>query len=246
MALQEEFEASGNWLFRWRGQLPLILVAICLAALRQYEYPGHSETWDAVWEVVCLLVSFIGLAIRVFTVGHTPQRTSGRNTREQVADTLNTTGIYSVVRHPLYLGNFFMGLGVALFAHLWWLTLIYVLAFWVYYERIMYAEEAFLRKKFGEAYLRWAAATPAFIPRFRNYVTPDYPFSVRKVLKKEYDGLLQVIVLLFLFEVAGDLVVERKFEVDTYWMVLLGGAIVVWAILVVLKKKTTLLNEAGR
>ena len=25
MPLREEFEATGNWLFKWRGQLPILL-----------------------------------------------------------------------------------------------------------------------------------------------------------------------------------------------------------------------------
>ena len=100
------------------------------------------------------------LAIRAYTIGHTPKGTSGRNTKKQVANALNTTGAYSLVRNPLYLGIFFMGLGVALFAHLWWLTLIYVLAFWLYYERVIFAEEAYLRDKFGAEYLSWADRTP--------------------------------------------------------------------------------------
>ena len=59
-------------------------------------------------------MSFFGLGIRVFTVGFTPKNTSGRNTAEQIADVLNTSGIYSMVRHPLYVGNFFMWLGIGL------------------------------------------------------------------------------------------------------------------------------------
>jgi len=74
-------------------------------------------------------VSCVGLGTRILTIGHTPQRTSGRNTKAQVAETLNTTGLYSMLRQPLYLGNFFMGLGLAFFAHLWWLTLLYSLVF---------------------------------------------------------------------------------------------------------------------
>ena len=149
MALKEDFENTGNWLFRWRSYLPLIMISIFLLALREYEYPGNSEYLDHLWEVFCLIVSFIGLGIRVFTVGHTPKGTSGRNTKGQVAETLNTSGTYSVVRNPLYLGNFFMGLGLAMFAHLWWLTLIYILTFWLYYERIIFTEEEYLRNKFG-------------------------------------------------------------------------------------------------
>ncbi len=57
-----------------------------------------------------------------------------------------------------------MFLGVMLFAHTWWLALIYILAFWLYYERIMFAEEAFLRKKFGDEYLTWANSTSLHSP----------------------------------------------------------------------------------
>ncbi|MEI3590430.1 MAG: hypothetical protein V8Q44_05920 [Alistipes ihumii] len=63
----------------------------------------------------CLLVSLFGLAIRIRTAGHTPDRTSGRNTAEgQVADEPNTTGIYSMMRNPLYVGDLFKWPGIAL------------------------------------------------------------------------------------------------------------------------------------
>ena len=96
MTLQEQFENSGQWLFRWRSYLPLAGIAMVLLALPEYEYPGHSETLDHIWEVICLCVSFFGLAIRIYTIGHTPKNTSGRNTKRQVADALNTTGVRSV------------------------------------------------------------------------------------------------------------------------------------------------------
>jgi len=246
MPLREEFESIGNWLFRWRSYLPLVMIGIFLMALREYEYPGHSEVLDHLWEGFCLIVSFFGLGIRIFTIGHSPKRTSGRNTGKQVADTLNTSGIYSVVRHPLYLGNFFMGLGPALFVHLWWLTLIYILSFWLYYERIIFAEEAYLREKFGDEYLAWASVTPAFVPNLRNYTKPNLPFSLRNVLKREYNGFFAVIIVLFILECAGELIAENRFEVDLMWAILLGVGFIIWITLRTLKKKTTLLNVEGR
>src|SRR5690625_4190690 len=115
-----------------------------------------------------VLVSIAGLSIRLVTIGFTSKNTSGRNTTEgQVADTLNTTGIYSTVRHPLYLGNFLMWLGIALWTGNFWFIISFCLFYWVYYERIMFAEESFLRKKFGDRYLEWAEQTPAFFPSLK-------------------------------------------------------------------------------
>lgn len=246
MALREEFENTGNWLFRWRSYLPLAVIGIFLLALRDYEYPGHSERLDHIWEVVCLMVSFFGLTIRILTIGYTSKGTSGRNTKRQVAQTLNTTGMYSIVRNPLYLGNFFMGLGIALFAYLWWLTLIYILMFWLYYERIIFAEEAFLREKFGDEFLEWASRTPVFVPRFSQYKKATLPFSLRNVLRKEYNSFFAVIVVFFILETLGEIFSEGRLEFDAGWLILLGIGFAVWIVLRSLKKHTNVLNVQGR
>jgi len=246
MALMEEFESQGNWLFRWRSYLPIIMIILFLFAMGDYRYTGHSEYLVQLWKVFCLIVSFIGLGIRIVTVGHAPKGTSGRNTKGQVADTFNTSGIYSVVRNPLYLGNFVMGLGPALFAHLWWLTLIYILSFWLYYERIIFAEEAYLRNKFGDEYLAWATVTPVFIPKFRNYRKANLPFSLRNAVRREYNGFFAVIVVLFILEVVGNLIYKNKIEIDLMWHVFLGISFIIWITLRIVKKYTPLLNVEGR
>lgn len=136
MPMVEELETTGKWLFRWRSYLPLILIAIIVISANHFAYPLQSHFLDELWEVLCLLVGLFGLAIRAFTIGFVPRNTSGRNRVHQVADTLNTTGMYSIVRNPLYLGNFFMWLAIVLFLRTWWAPFIYALIFVLYYERI--------------------------------------------------------------------------------------------------------------
>lgn len=246
MLLHEEFESSGNWLFRWRSFLPVLGFVFVLLAFRQYHFPGHSEATDREWECFCLAVSLFGLFIRAYTIGHTPKRTSGRNTKTQVADTLNTTGAYSLVRNPLYLGNFFMGLGIAMFAFFWWLALIYALLFWLYYERIIFAEEAFLKEKFGALYIEWARKTPVFVPLFKNFTKPTLPFSFKNVLRREYNGFFAVIACMFGLEVLSDWVVEGHIEFDADWTIGLAFSALVWLTLRTLKRKTRLLNVDER
>ncbi len=246
MPLREEIEDAGNWLFRWRSYLPTVVLIIFLLAMLDYAYPSADPQYNFLWEIFCLTVSFFGLTIRVLTIGHTPEGTSGRNTTEQIAESLNTTGIYSVVRNPLYLGNFFMGLGLALFPYLWWLVLIYILIFWLYYERIILAEEAFLREKFGQAYLDWAEKTPVFIPKLDQYTKAALPFSLRNVLKREYNGFLAIVLVMFLLETIGELVIHGSVKYEPWWLCLLGVTVVIWFILRMLKKHTRLFVVEGR
>ena len=64
MALGEEYVATGNWLFRWRSYLPLIMIGLVFLGLRDYQIPGHSESLDHFWELFALGVSLVGLLIR--------------------------------------------------------------------------------------------------------------------------------------------------------------------------------------
>ncbi len=246
MPLREEFVRSGGWLFRWRSYLPLILFALLLGQLSRFSYWGGSHRYDLEWEAVCLGVSMLGLAVRVLTVGHAPQKTSGRNTHAQVADELNTTGMYSVVRHPLYLGNFLIWMGVALFLHDAWIAVLVALAFALYYERIMFAEEEFLRASFGTGYVAWAQRTSAFLPDPRRWSPPSLPFSLRNVLRREYSGLFGVIASFTALEVGGDWVVRNRLLLDPVWAVLFGSSLVLYLALRFLKRHTTLLRVPGR
>lgn len=248
MALREELHSQGNWLFRWRSYLPLLIFPILIIALRDSEYleRAFGDTAEELWEGLCLAVSMAGLAIRCLVIGYVPSGTSGRNTKQQIADTLNTTGMYSIVRNPLYLGNFIMLMGVALLTEVWWFTIIATLGFWLYYERIIFAEEEFLRARYGQGYLDWASKAPAFIPRLRNWQRPSMPFSFRNVLKREYSGFFGIIATFFVVDILADVLVENRLELRTGWEIIFGFSLLTYLALRTLKKKTALLNVEGR
>lgn len=246
MALQDEFARSGQWLFRRRSFLPLLLTPLVAFQMRDFTFPDGSHVQDTVWDLFCLAIALAGIAVRILTVGHTPVGTSGRNTRTLAARTLNTTGMYSIVRHPLYLGNCLIWMGIALFPRSGGLALTVALAFWLYYERIMFAEEIFLREKFGSAFDRWAAQTPAFLPDPRRWQPSPLPFSLRSVLRREYSGVFAVIVSMSLLDLIGERMVLHKWRMETFWMVLLLAAALLYLTVRTLKRKTRILDVAGR
>jgi protein-S-isoprenylcysteine O-methyltransferase Ste14 len=246
MPLIEELEASGRWLFRWRSYLPLLILVPIFASLAYFRYPFGSALLDDIWEWFCLLVGLSGWAVRGVVAGYVPRGTSGRNRKEQVAETLNITGMYSIVRNPLYVGNFLMGLSVPLFLRVWWVLLIYLLSFTLYYERIVLAEEMFLRQKFGEEYLVWASRTPAFLPRLSLWQRPSLAFSWRTFVRREYQSAFGLIIALFVLEQLTELHMGNGWHVHTMWKWIVCLAIGGYLITRFLHKKTSLLGVEGR
>ena len=221
MALREDMKEQGMWLFKWRSYLPLLLIPLFVVALKNSEVieQAFGDDIGDVWESFAVIVSFLGFAIRCFTVGYVPRGTSGRNTQSQVAETLNTTGMYSITRNPLYLGNFVIMLGITLFIQVWWLACIVWIGFWLYYERIIFAEEEFLRRKFGENFITWAEKTPMVVPNFKNWRKPDLSFSFKTVLRREFNTYFAIVATYFFIEIAGDLLIEKHFSVRSSWLI---------------------------
>ena len=247
MALIEEMEKQGNFLFKYRGILPLIVLVLGVIVLYLSKLNKVEVQYHYLHDFIYLFICLLGLSIRILVVGFTPKGTSGRNVKKQVANILNTSGIYSIVRHPLYLGNFLIWLGIVLFIENIWLVVLFVFVFWVYYERIMFAEEQFLRKKFGDQYLQWAEKTPAFIPNFKLWKSPELTFSYKKILKKEKNGFTAIFLLILLFKVVGEYAMTGSFiPKEKHWIVLAGFSFLLYIILRYMKKKTKLLNEKGR
>ena len=69
MALQDEFARSGQWLFRRRSFLPLLLTPLVAFQMRDFTFPDGSHVQDTVWDLFCLAIALAGIAVRILTVG---------------------------------------------------------------------------------------------------------------------------------------------------------------------------------
>lgn len=245
MALVHEFENSGNWLFKRRSWLPVFMVVAGIVMM----YLGNRQAilFDMRDEMIFLGISGFGQLIRIITVGFAPKNTSGRNTTGgQIADELNVTGVYSLVRHPLYLGNFFMWLGPVLFLRSAWFSVVFFLVYWLYYERIMFAEEQYLRRKFGESYDKWAEKVSAFIPFFFNFIPPKLSFSFRNVLKREYNSFVNIFLIFIFLDVFRNYFLSERIFFTEIWLWLFAGAGALWTLIRSIHKYTRWLEVEGR
>ena len=194
MALIQSMEKQGNFLFKYRGQFPILLFVLVIPFIYLTDYNAISKQVQVYFGYCAIVLSIIGFIIRFYTIGTTTKGTSGRNTSSQVATVLNSKGVYSVVRHPLYLGNYLIWLGIAFFTFNVYFIVIMSLLFWLYYERIMFAEERFLESKFGDDFLNWSNVVPAFFPSFLKFTRSEIPFSLISVLRREYASILSSII----------------------------------------------------
>lgn len=246
MALVDSFEREGNWLFKWRGQMPVLLFLLAIPAIYVTDTYFFAPRIRTVLLVASVAICIFGQAIRAITVGTTPRGTSGRNRDAQEAETLNTKGIYSIVRHPLYVGNYLMWAGIALFTLSIPYFIIMSLLFCLYYERIMFAEERYLERKFGDEFREWANRVPAFLPSTGDHRPSGIPFSMKTVLRREYSGILAAVIG-FLF-----VSVLRRYDTIDIWYITNGelwilGATVVFTLgLRIIKRTTNWLDESDR
>ena len=92
--------------------------------------------------------------------------------KAQRSHQLATTGPYTYVRHPQYVGFVLIMIGFLL----QWPTLITLVMFPIMvamYARLTRREERELEATFGEEYTRYVATIPAFFPRLGGIVKPN-------------------------------------------------------------------------
>ena len=148
-----------------------------------------------------------------------------------------------------YLGNYFMWLGIMVYVGNVWFVAVCSLIYWLYYERIMFAEEAFLRSKFGQAYLDWSVDVPSFWPRNLRWTAPDAEFSLRNVLKREYNGFFAIFLSLAVISASKHAVRGAVAWVDIlvpFWQYTLLVTFIVFFTLRSLKRYSRVLHVEGR
>ncbi|MGQ9721560.1 MAG: methyltransferase family protein [Candidatus Jordarchaeum sp.] len=77
------------------------------------------------------------------------------------------TTVYSIVRHPQYLGGFLAHVGITFLLSAWY-SLIFTLVMVVIIYTISWKEEKELIKEFGKEYSDYQKQVPMLIPGFKR------------------------------------------------------------------------------
>ena len=151
-------DRANRWVF-----IPLLVIGL----LNTYvsPYTDRKEFWCLDGQTIRWLgvvLYALGGVFRIWPVFVLGRRFSGL-VAIQPDHKLVTTGIYSVIRHPSYLGALIMVLGWALAFRSTLGVLLACLILWPLLLRIN-AEEAFLRSHFGQEYDAYCRRTSRLIP----------------------------------------------------------------------------------
>ncbi len=136
-----------------------------------------------------MLLIFTGLIIRTMAAG-----TIKKN------ESLATTGIYSVVRHPLYFGSFLTSLGFALVCNSKLIWAYFLLFFPLSYIPAMILEEKYLETIFGKEFIFYKNSTPAFFPLrgFRISGKGIFSWNIVRKNREYYNWIIVVLIIAIL------------------------------------------------
>ncbi len=127
-----------SFLYRYRGIIGLIafwFVYLCAT-------PENKAIF------LSLPLVLLGLTIRVWAIGYIGKHS---RTKEIYAPMLITSGPYRYIKHPLYLGNFFLVMGVLLaLSATFIISVIVLFLFLIEYLLFIHAEEKYLKVKFSK------------------------------------------------------------------------------------------------
>lgn len=109
-------------------------------------------------------------------------------------------GPFSVVRNPLYVFSFIGLAGIGLQSGVVTVLVMLVLVFAVYYPRVVALEEAYLLHKFGSSYAAYLKAVPRWLPRWRNWVEPEYISTQPRLLRESMRDAAAFFIAFPIFE----------------------------------------------
>jgi len=183
----------GNFLFKHRSFTPVPLIILVFIIFRPIDLGKNNIKIN----LVGLLISLLGEIVRVIAVGFAHTGTSGRESYLR-ADRLNISGIYSIVRNPLYIGNFFIFTGLVIVFFNIFAGLSFIIFLILQYYFVILAEENFLKEKYGLEYEVYCQQVKRIIPTFRGYKRNRTPFNLKKVIFKENDSIFNILAMYLL------------------------------------------------
>jgi hypothetical protein len=86
----------------------------------------------------------------------------------------------------------------------------------------------------------------AFIPYSFKYVPPSLPFSLKNILKREYNSFVNIFVIFTILDLFRNYFLSERIYLTRLYIYMFVGAGLIWLILRTIHKKTKMFEVEGR
>jgi protein-S-isoprenylcysteine O-methyltransferase Ste14 len=148
-AVNRIHEIFNNKRFRYvllKSRYPISLIAVIILILNI----------NPAWFAVGCIVAFFGELIQLWCFASLDKNKM-----------LAVKGPYMLMRNPMYIGRFFLLLGVLLLAGNGWIVFIFIVVYYFYMVNRVKREEAKLQPLFGESYRKYCQKVNRFVPSLK-------------------------------------------------------------------------------
>ncbi len=216
MTLSEQFTTLCRRLYDSRQWLPLLLYPAALFALLTAR-PFNIIPDSFVFTLLCTVISLLGMAIRMLTIGYPPPMSKKKAKEGVHSTTLITKGMYSVVRHPIALGNLLAWYGIILYVGIVWFIVGAMVLYTSFTYLVLISEEEELKQRFGESYTDWAQHTNALIPKCRLWNRNHPHFSLMRTIRHEYVHFFCLVLTFVTINLIRNRVIEFTWSLSPLW-----------------------------
>jgi len=137
----------------WRVRAAFLLIAVEIAEEVMIGQRPLDLLHPNSLVIIAMVLIGIGAAFRLAALGCIRKN-----------EEVESRGVYSLCRHPLYFGSLLLLAGFLILMNDWPLLGVALTYFIVFYVAAIIREERFLSRKFPEAYAEFRATTPALLP----------------------------------------------------------------------------------
>ena len=218
----------------------ITLAVLLIAVFPNFFMPYNTaDAWDEILDMFGITFIILGQIIRVSARGY-------KSEHSLQGAALIQGGTYSLVRNPMYLGIFLIGLGIVLTLFKWWVICLFLLVFITRYILLIFKEEKKLLAMFPGEYLDYQRKVPRILPSLATVLQRDInEYLPMKLpwLKKEIGSILAVLFFTLLMESWQDIQNEGWATYQEEALTIIITIILFIALLIYLSKRTESIGE---
>lgn len=206
--------------------LSFIIMLTGVLYLNKNFYSQGNVVADNVLDFLGFILILKGILFRMCARGY-------KKAHSKRSKSLVTSGPYSIVRNPMYLGSFLLGAGFVLMLWPWWSLPVFAWLFYLRFNKQVLKEEELLSNAFGQEYAAYCRKTARIFPSLKvlkkNNIKKIFNFN-ELFSTKEKRGLLGWPALAVVLESFQGMVVFGRADVFITVMIFINAAIVFFII----------------